>query len=319
MTEELSTLAAGGMPGGADSGADTGAGGEPAGTGPQGAPPAQPQTGGAGAGWFTDYPEEMHATLGNYKTAEDAVKALHAAKQKITEVSAKHDGMLKVPGEDASDEEKAAYRKALGVPEDAAGYELPEVEVPEELGGVNAEAAEAYKAMALKHGLTPQQAAGLYADYLGMVGPQAVQQMADRAAASRQLQVDEFGKLRAEHGGKIKDVLANAQAAMQALGGDDLAEALGFEAGCKASVINAFARIAPHVVEGGIKGGGDAPQVTRAELNEMRRDPRYADPARRDPAYVAHVNKLMETVPPDENMRVIVGEDGKSGTGSIRL
>jgi hypothetical protein len=39
-------------------------------------------------------------------------------------------GLIKIPGEDASDEEKAAFRKAMGVPEETEGY-IESLELPE--------------------------------------------------------------------------------------------------------------------------------------------------------------------------------------------
>lgn len=61
------------------------------------------------------------------------------------------EGFIQVPGEDATDEDRAAFREAIGVPTDADGYN---VEFPE---GYSDDAAAAAKQAGLAAGLTPEQ------------------------------------------------------------------------------------------------------------------------------------------------------------------
>jgi hypothetical protein len=87
-------------------------------TPPAGTPAATPQT------WndiVAGLPEDLRGTAGKYQSLEDTVKA---AAELRKELSRSRDGYVRVPGADAKPEEVAAYRKAMGVPESAAGYGL---------------------------------------------------------------------------------------------------------------------------------------------------------------------------------------------------
>lgn len=70
--------------------------------------------------------------LDKVKTLADMAKMVVEGSRKISahgkELKEATKGMVKIPGEGATVEEVAAYRKAVGVPEAADGYELP---VPE--------------------------------------------------------------------------------------------------------------------------------------------------------------------------------------------
>jgi len=57
----------------------------------------------------------------DYKDIPSLVKGIVDTKRAFHQ---KTDGMIKVPGEDATDEEKAAYRQALGVPDSAEAYKF---------------------------------------------------------------------------------------------------------------------------------------------------------------------------------------------------
>lgn len=59
------------------------------------------------------------------------------------------EGTVRLPGEDATDEDRAAYLKAIGVPEDVSGYGIENAE--KTLGGKE------YLEAMLKAGLTPAQ------------------------------------------------------------------------------------------------------------------------------------------------------------------
>jgi hypothetical protein len=81
-------------------------------------------------------------------------KAFHETKKMV---GAKTEGMVKVPGKDAKPEEIAAYRKALGVPDTPAGYDLSTF-------GDKVDATRAPEVLAEFHaiGLSQEQAVGLY-------------------------------------------------------------------------------------------------------------------------------------------------------------
>jgi hypothetical protein len=108
-------------------------------------------------GWQEKLPEEMRPTAANFKDLPSMVKSLIHTKQLA---SGKMEGYIKVPGEGATPEEVAAYRKAQGVPEKVEEYELKKPEG--ELGNFyNEEEVKAFAAKAAELGLTKAQAAGL--------------------------------------------------------------------------------------------------------------------------------------------------------------
>jgi len=118
----------GGGDGGPNDGADGSDGGDGGGDG--GANP-----------WYVDagFSEDVVNTdgmsdyLSRFKSAEEAVKSGYEARKKLGNAT---EGMVKVPGEDASEEEKAAFREAVGVPEspDKYSWKPPEgMEVDQEI------------------------------------------------------------------------------------------------------------------------------------------------------------------------------------------
>jgi hypothetical protein len=108
-------------------------------------------------GWQDKLSEEYRPTAANYRDLPSLVKSLVETKRMA---SGKLDGYIKVPGEGATPEEVAAYRKAQGVPDAPDGYELKKPDG--ELGNFyNEEEVKAFAAKAAELGLTKAQAAGL--------------------------------------------------------------------------------------------------------------------------------------------------------------
>jgi len=127
---------------------------------------------------------------------------------------------IRVPGDDASEEEVSKFRKALGVPEDAAGYEfrLPE-DYPEEVP-YNSDLAEKFKPVAHKLGLTAKQASGLH-EFVAQYG---VSNMGETAAAVEARGVAATTALEETWGPQDSDQykanLEYADAGLRLLGGD---------------------------------------------------------------------------------------------------
>lgn len=80
-------------------------------------PPASPSS------WRDGLSETIRgeASLANFKTLDDLATGYINTKKSL---SAKTDGLVKVPGENATPEEHAAWRRATGVPEVAEQYTL---------------------------------------------------------------------------------------------------------------------------------------------------------------------------------------------------
>ncbi len=67
--------------------------------------------------WRDGLPDELKETAERFASAEDAIRSIQTLR--------KRDSQIRVPGKDATDEERAAYLKAVGVPEKPDGYEFP--------------------------------------------------------------------------------------------------------------------------------------------------------------------------------------------------
>lgn len=203
-----------GLFGGADVGAGN-AGGDAAGgsEGSDGAAGGQQEGGASDAApdWF----EKVSAQAGDGETASnrdwlaskgfkdiDAVvkSARHAEK-------ALHDkGMVSVPKEGATAEQVAAYHKAIGVPDDAKGYEIkgPEgVKLNEPLIGRLAGAA---------------HAAGIPKGAFEKTVGEFIQAQMDEAAEAEKARDGEVADKLKEWGGKKDEQLAHINAAARALG-----------------------------------------------------------------------------------------------------
>lgn len=120
---------------------------------------------------------DLRKLADRYSTPADMAKAVREGRQMIS-------GMVKVPGKDASDEERAAFLKALGVPESAEGYDvaLPEG-LPEELQPTEAgqERLSAFVSKMHEAGATPAQVNAAVATYFEMIQEDlSAQQAADK-------------------------------------------------------------------------------------------------------------------------------------------
>lgn len=86
--------------------------------------------------WREGLPEDLKKTADRFTSPEDALRSIEDFR--------KRDSQVRVPGKDATDDEKVAYNKAIGVPENAEGYEFklmegeestPEIEASNKLWG----------------------------------------------------------------------------------------------------------------------------------------------------------------------------------------
>ncbi len=148
-------------------------------------------------------------------------------------------------------------------------------------------------------GLTPGQVAGLYQWFLPL-NMAASAEIEDRVRVLRQ---DELEILRGLHRAETGRVLDKARQAVLALGGEELLAVLDETgAGDRATVVNAFAQVAPLLLEGKLRGRVPvgAEPLTEARLREMMRDPRYHDPTRRDPDFVRRVTEGFERLNPGQ-------------------
>lgn len=163
---------------------------------------------------YADFAKEQ-----GWASADDAVKA-YQAQQAATE------GMVKVPGKDASEDEQKAFRGALGVPDKADGYDF---KVPEKMpDGVAYDDALAgkFKEAAHKLGLTPAQAQGIHdmqMEHVGGLTENALKenaaQLSEKADKAHAALEEAWGKEGSQTYNKSR---ALAERAINMAGGDDL-------------------------------------------------------------------------------------------------
>ncbi len=246
-------------------------------------------------GKTVEIPLREHPALQDYKTKDEAVKALVHAQKLLGKTP---EGYVQVPGEDADPEQVAAFHAALGRPEAAGGYEMPEIDLPD---GFELQEAmiEGFRSTAHGLGLTPAQVSGLYQWFL----PVVLDTHHEMEAEARKFRDSELETIRNVHRGDTPTMLDNALRAAEAIGGEELLEALNSTgAGDRAAVISAFAKIAPLVLESGLRGSarGWGEELSKDKLLEMMRDPRYSDPLQRDNAFVNKVREGFKALYPGD-------------------
>ncbi len=225
-----------------------------------------------------------HPTLAKYASKDDAVKALVHA-QKL--IGRKPEGFITPLGPDADNEERTAFFAALGRPDNADGYELPELELPDGFE-LDEDLRTMFRTKAHELGLSADQVRGLYEWFLP-INIEAFRELLD---GDEQQRNQEMETLRNVHRGEMPKVVDAARQVALALGGEELLQALNETgAGNRAPVINAFARMAPSLLEGRLKSrsAGPVQTLTEEKLTEMMHDPRYHDPMQRDSAFVRQI------------------------------
>ena len=114
-------------------------------------------------GWVDTLPpdlKEYAGTLGKYPNAAELLRG-HGNAQKL--IGQRGAPGVKVPGPDAKPEDVAAFRKAIGVPDDVAGYGLKKPDQLPEGVEWNEERVGEFASLAHELGLTPAQAQKLVA------------------------------------------------------------------------------------------------------------------------------------------------------------
>jgi hypothetical protein len=134
--------------------------------------------------------------LTRYKTISELGKAHR-------ELVGKLSGIVAVPGKDATAEDWAAYRKAIGVPEKATGYKLEVLKLPKEIQQDQKLQAE-FLETSLKAGLTNQQANWLYLWYAS----NRVKAMAAEVKAVKTTDVEADQALRQKWGANYDRMIA---------------------------------------------------------------------------------------------------------------
>jgi hypothetical protein len=116
----------------------------------------------ASTAWYGQLPESLAGDQKFFDQFKDQESFMKSAKETKSALSKKMEGYVRLPGENASEDDIAAYHQAIGVPEDPSGYEIT-AEDAINLPGFDPEALGPIKEAAHSLGLSAQQFEGLVA------------------------------------------------------------------------------------------------------------------------------------------------------------
>ena len=134
------------------------------------------------AGWTSIFPKEQ---LEAYKDLLSGSNKPRDFLEKVAGISEKAKAAIIPPGEDATDEERSAYLKALGVPDSGEGYEFKAIpkELESQLGDIKS-FNEWFRETAHSLDMTKAQAEMFYSKYLESVGERTATQKEAREKLS---------------------------------------------------------------------------------------------------------------------------------------
>lgn len=117
-------------------------------------------------GWENNYAEADRPTLSRFKKFDDFVTS-HMSLRRMSDKDP--DTLIELPGEDSSDEVKAAFHKARGVPEKAEDYKYERGKDLSENIDIDDAKVAAFTQIAKKHNFTQEQFNGAVNEYLALV------------------------------------------------------------------------------------------------------------------------------------------------------
>jgi len=213
----------------------------------------------SGEHFYDGFSDEVrnHPSVAKFKSSEDMAKSYVSLEKKI---GAK--GVI-VPGEGAKPEDINAYQIALGRPENAEGYRFDTPEGLHKNIQITPELENGFKDVALKLGLTNEQAAGLRMYQLDSLTAQINTSEKTRGDNLLNAQTE----LRKEYGGKYDETVGTALKVVDKFGGADV-KALLNETGLgnNPAVIKMMAKIGSSLSEDSIgKIGGGNPLMSPAQ------------------------------------------------------
>lgn len=219
---------------------------------------------------------------------------------------------VKIPGSDASDEERAAFYDKLGRPESPDKYELPQEGLPEGFEP-NEGRLTAMREAAHQAGISAQQFAALArADAEYMESEKTA--FGEQVTQSQQESIDALKK---EWGAAFDQNLDLAKKAVRHFGGDDLVKFMDESGvGNDPAMAKAMAKVGRMIAEDEVVGGGrgqqfgHTPAEARQEITQLYADKKFMEayttphnPAHSDA--VKKMRELMAEAHPDEQPETI--------------
>lgn len=265
-------------------------GGEEVTSTPDAAPETAAPTGYVGedgsfvSGWTDRLPAEMaeaKPTLSKYKNFPEMAKALHHANQLLGRRG------VTVPTEQSTPEEIAAYRRMVGAPERAEGYQLRPEQLPEGMGWQD-DLAQPFAQWAHRHHL-PQAAMRELVDLHLQQRQGEFSQFAQMAEQRRE---DGIRTLRETWGKDFQKNLGLAGRAAKLAGVNSLSDGFG-----DPEVVKGFVKLAQMLSDDRFIGGSGAlgmkaPAEEAKEIQTNPDHPLYRKYQEGDPEAVQHVRGL---------------------------
>lgn len=200
-------------------------------------------------GYFNDVDadgfDEYRSMAAQFKDLPSLFKSLKDTKAALSQ---RQDGMVKLPNSQSTEEEIAAYRDAIGIPESVDGYELTLPEASELPEGIQFQEGDLqqFREFAHKNGIAPETASALLR-YQAQVEGEQISQIRQE---QQDWKADQQEQLRNEWGGKWEQnqMLAKRAAETFGLGADHpLME--------NAEVVKAMANAAAKISESSLVAG----------------------------------------------------------------
>lgn len=222
--------------------------------------------------WNDKYGEENKAHLSRYKNFDEFVTS-HVSQRK--KFSKDPSTLVEIPNEHSSDDVRAAFRKASGVPETVDGYEYTlSDELAVKLGPLDDTKMTAFREFANKQGWNPTQfkdALDFYhnntAADIDAAGISLNEQNAATAAASKAELMKQSGwQTEVEYQNKVQRV----QSVMEKYGGVDAVAELNLQN--SPTLIKFLDNIAESMSEDTLKGLKGSPGVTKDNLKSQITD-----------------------------------------------
>jgi hypothetical protein len=224
--------------------------------------------------WRASLEEDMAKRAQKFASPADLAKSYFELESRLGK-------SVVLPGKNASEEEIAAFRKRLGVPDSADGYTLP---LPEEV--VSDEGAmarlNAFREKMHKAGATPASVQAAYETYQEMVSAASEERTAAMEAAREKAEAD----LRKEWRGQEFDRnVSYAQRALQSFDGDktfqswvESAEVDGIKVGNHPQFLKLFAKIGRTMSEDSVHLAPSEDEVLslNEQVSKLRDDKREA-------------------------------------------
>lgn len=174
---------------------------------------------GEGSPWYGDIEDEKLANVASrYASPVDMIKAHHSLRNDFNKA-------IKVPGKGADEKEVAAFKKALGVPEDPTAYKFPDPPSGTELTDADKQFRDGWAKTFHKHALTKAQAEGLAAEFVSFSEMQTQKAIEE----DKSYQDANEARLRSEWGEDFERNNNAAKTVLKEFGAEDLDDLMAIE------------------------------------------------------------------------------------------